>query len=61
MKEQVNRCVKAVGNIVDLDEINQLLNERSIIIHQNVFNDVRDQQLQPALGRIMQELKILNE
>lgn len=61
MKEQVNRCVKAVGNIVDLDEINKLLNERSIMIHQNVFNDVRDQQLQPALGKIMQELKFLNE
>lgn len=57
MKEQVNRCVKAVSNIIDLEEINKMLNEKSIMIHQNVLNSVRDQQLRPSIDKLMTELK----
>ncbi|OMJ74564.1 hypothetical protein SteCoe_26463 [Stentor coeruleus] len=57
MKEQVNRCIKAVSNIVDIEEINKILNEKSIMIHQNVLNSVRDQQLRPSIDKLMTELK----
>lgn len=61
MKEQANRCVKAVGKIVDLDEINKIISERALIIHQNVFNDVRDQQIRPTIEKLTHDMKISSE
>jgi archaellum component FlaC len=61
MKEQVRKCVKAVGEIIGIEEITQLVNEKSVLLQQMVLNDVREQILRPVTDRLMSEVKSGNE
>ena len=61
MREKIQKCEKAILGIVNIEEVESVVNEKSFLLHQTICNDVRDHQVRPAVERLMTEIKTVSE